>query len=214
VLKKRLVSVLWVLILNSAVVHAEGIPTFDAKAALNHALIIENQARSLINEANQLQSVSGLRDFAGRVNKDLEQVPEEWSSIMGDIAKSNAETELKKVSANIRVDSFQKTYLAYAQVYMAEAQKSVKNWEQLSKLQEAANSAEDLKASQDIANRIQIQLQTDRLTEKRLATLKEISEMQQRIYAMNAGKKNLCYSKARTNRSTYEVESKKCKLMP
>lgn len=156
-----------------------------------------NEATSLANQAKQIQSLSGARDFVGRVNKDLEEVPEEWSSMMGNVSKSNTETELKKASSGITADSSQKTYLAYVQAYMTDANKSVKNWEQLSKLQAAANSADDVKASQNIANRIQMQLQTDRLTEKRLAAMKETSEIQQRIYGQKIGEMNSCVSSAR-----------------
>lgn len=213
--KKRLVAIFTALALNSAV-HASGIPTVDIAAGLNAAIQIQNQATSLVNEATslanqakQIQSLSGARDFVGRVNSDLEQMPEEWSSMMGNVSKSNAETELKKASSGITADSSQKTYLAYAQAFMADANKSVKNWEQLSKLQAAANSADDVKASQDIANRIQMQLQTDRLSEKRLAAMKETADMQQRIYAMNHQKKRSCYSAAKI-----QSEIDKCKLMP
>jgi hypothetical protein len=206
--KKRLVAIFGAMLLNTA--FAEGIPTFDIKAALDHAVMLENESKSLINQAKQIQSVSGARDFVGRINKDLEEVPEEWSSMMGDIAKSNKDTELKKVGSGIDADSSQKTYLAYAQSYMAEAQKSVKNWEQLSKLQEAANEAEDLKASQDIANRIQMQLQTDRLTEKRLAAMKETSEMQRRIYAQKIGQMNACVRAARLKKDVAAAD--KCTI--
>ena len=201
--KKRLVAILTAVALNSAVVHASGIPTVDIAAGLNAAIQIQNQATSLVNEATslanqakQIQSLSGARDFVGRVNSDLEQVPEEWSSMMGNVAKTNTETGLKKASSGITADSSQKTYLAYAQAFMADANKSVKNWEQLSKLQAAANSADDVKASQDIANRIQMQLQTDRLSEKRLAAMKETAEMQQRIYAQKMSQMQKCRSDA------------------
>jgi hypothetical protein len=214
--KKRLVAIFTAVALNSAVVHASGIPTVDIAAGLNAAIQIQNQATSLVNEATslanqakQIKNLTGARDFVGRINKDLEEVPEEWGAMMGNVSKSNAETELKKASSGITADSSQKTYLAYAQAYMADANKSVKNWEQLSKLQAAANEAEDIKASQDIANRIQMQLQTDRLTEKRLAAMKETADMQKRIYSMNESKRQLCYAKSRV-----EADIKKCNMMP
>jgi hypothetical protein len=156
-----------------------------------------NEATSLANQAQQIKNLSGARDFVGRINKDLEEVPEEWSSMMGNVAKTDPKAKLAQVGSGIDATSSQKTYLAYAQAYMADANKSVKNWEQLSKLQAAANEADDIKASQDIANRIQMQLQTDRLTEKRLAAMKETSEMQKRIYAQKIGEMNSCVRSAR-----------------
>ena len=196
--KKRLFAIFGAMLLNTA--FAEGIPTFDIKAALDHAVMLENEAKSLINQAKQIQSVSGARDFVGRVNKDLEEVPEEWGAMMDNVAKTDPKAELAKVGGGITADSSQKTYLAYAQAFMAEANKSVKNWEQLSQLQAAANAAEDIKASQDIANRIEMQLQTDRLTEKRLAAMKETADMQHRIYAQKLVQKDKCVNAARINK--------------
>jgi hypothetical protein len=117
--------------------------------------------------------------------------------MMGNVAKTDPKAKLAQVGSGIDATSSQKTYLAYAQAYMADANKSVKNWEQLSKLQAAANEADDIKASQDIANRIQMQLQTDRLTEKRLAAMKETADMQQRIYAQKLVQKDKCVNAAR-----------------
>ena len=122
--KKRLVAILTAVALNSAVVHASGIPTVDIAAGLNAAIQIQNQATSLVNEATslanqakQIKNLTGARDFVGRINKDLEEVPEEWGAMMGNVAKTDPKAKLAQVGSGIDATSSQKTYLAYAQAF-------------------------------------------------------------------------------------------------
>ena len=165
---------------------------FDPLASLDRAVQLENEVKMLMNQAKQIKDLSGLRDFAGKIDNSLQNnMPPEWASLMGDASKIDVKSELDK-QTGITADTATQTYLTYYKQIESDAKKSQESWTRIDSLMKQAAISEDPKLSADIANQIQAQILIDNRNESALKRIKETAEMQEKIYAKKEAEKARC----------------------
>lgn len=186
------------LVLSPVAVQATGILTFDGAAAANalQSLLsmkqqIENQVKQLTQLKSQVTAMTGSRNM-GNLLKDTvkDQIPTEWSSIYSKVKNVDYKSVMdgKNYSPATALN-----LLASNHAFSEQAFKSMdEQLNTIKQLQNAINSAGDIKAATDLQNRIAAEQAKIHNTQVKLDMMDRLYAQQEKIEQVKYTQREAC----------------------
>lgn len=169
-------------------VMAGGIPTADVgtiSATIDNGIKlkeqIDNQVAQIEQLANQVKALTSKGNW-GNVARDIAQeaLPDEWKNLyknVGDLAKSKDLLTSKGYNPNADSERLTK----HLETLVRSAKDSEKSFKTIKTLMDKVNQTADIKAAQDLQNRIALENMKLQQRQIDLATLKQMMEVQRDI---------------------------------
>lgn len=178
--------------------HASGIPVFDGANATNalQQIIhmkeqIDNQIEQIAQLKKQLEAVTGSKDIGSSIGNIADSLPAEWQSIYNSVGNTDykkrikgkeytPETALKQLTQNhdMSIQAFNDT------------KKRLNN---IQKMIQKIDETEDLKAAQDLQNRIAAENAIIQNNQTKLDMMARLAEQQEKIEIQKHADQQACY---------------------
>lgn len=180
--------------------HATGLPVFDAANAINalQQIIhmkeqIDNQIEQISQLKKQLEAVTGSKDIGSALGNIADQLPDEWQSIYNSVG--NADYKKLIQGKNYTPETALKQLTQDHELSIKAFNDTKRRLDNIQKMIQKIDETEDLKAAQDLQNRIAAESAIIQNNQTKLDMMARLAAQQEKIQYYKRMDRRACYTK-------------------